>query len=194
MTPAFVDIAFAVRGTTLPSDHRALLAEALERELPFLAADPRCGVHRLKLAQDWVSPRTRLVLRVPVERAGEVLGLAGRELDLAGHRLAIGAGHARPLLAHTTLYAHFVAADVADEAAFLAAAEGELGRIGVRGRAICGRWQSLEAHALVGCSLMVDQLSPEDALVVLESGLGRHRRLGCGLFVPHKTSAAVGAT
>ena len=86
-----------------------------------------------------------------------------------------------------------VDAEVADEAAFLAAAERELKDLGVRGRAICGRWQSLEAQELVGCSLMVDQLSPEDALVVLECGLGRHRRLGCGLFVPHKSSAAVGA-
>ena len=193
MQPAFVDVAFAVRGTTLPRDVRALLATALERELPFLAGDARWGVHRLKLAQDRVSPRTRLVLRVPLERAEDVLALSGRELDLAGHRLAVGAGHLKPLLAHTTLYAHFVAADVADEAAFLAAAEHELGGLGVRGRAICGRWQQLEAHALVGCSLMVDQLSPEDALLVLERGLGRHRRLGCGLFVPHKSSAAVGA-
>jgi CRISPR-associated protein Cas6 len=193
MQPTFVDVAFTVRGSTLPRDPRALLAAALERELPFLTADVRCGVHRLKLAEDRVSPRTRLQLRVPTGKADDALALSGRELDLGGHSLAVGAGHLKPLLPHGTLYAHFVAAEVADEAAFLAAAEHELKDLGVRGRAICGRWQSLEAHALVGCSLMVDQLSPEDALAVLESGLGRHRRLGCGLFVPHKTSAAVGA-
>jgi len=27
---------------------------------------------------------------------------------------------------------------------------------------------------------------------VLEHGLGAHRRLGCGMFVPHKSAAAVG--
>ena len=193
MQPAFIDVAFAVRGTVLPREHRVLLAQALERELPFLGADPHWGVHRLKLAQDLVSPRTRLMLRVPRRRAGEVLELAGRELDLAGHLLSIGDGHLTPLLPHGTLYAHFVAAEVGDEAAFLAAVQRDLESLGVRGRPICGRWQSLEAHALVGCSLMVDQLAPEDALVVLERGLGRHRRLGCGLFVPHKSSAAVGA-
>jgi hypothetical protein len=46
---------------------------------------------------------------------------------------------------------------------------------------------------VTGYSLMLDGLSPAASLRVLESGLGRHRRLGCGVFVPHKSSAAVGA-
>jgi hypothetical protein len=39
---------------------------------------------------------------------------------------------------------------------------------------------------------MLDGLSRSAALRVLEAGLGRHRRLGCGLFVPHRSAAAVG--
>jgi hypothetical protein len=46
---------------------------------------------------------------------------------------------------------------------------------------------------VTGYSLMLDGLSPADSLRVLEAGLGRHRRLGCGLFVPHKSAAAVRA-
>lgn len=196
--PDFVDVAFGVRGTAVPRHHRALLAAALEQALPWFARDERCGVHRLNLAHgangdDLVSPRTRLVLRVPRGQAGAALALSEHALELAGDTLTVGAGHMRELLPHGTLYAHFVATDLADEAAFLAAAESELARLQVRGRAICGRWQELEAHALVGCSLMVDRLGRSDAVRLLESGLGRHRRLGCGLFVPHKSSAAVGA-
>ena len=194
---AFVDVAFGVRGTTVPRHHRALLAAALESALPWLAGDDRCGVHRLNLAHDsggheLVSPRTRLLLRVPRERAEAALALSGRTLDLAGHVITTGQGQVRELLAHGTLYAHFVATDVADEAAFLAAAQDELAQQGVQGRAICGRWQSLESNALVGCSLMVDRLAPADSVRLLERGIGRHRRLGCGLFVPHKSSSAVG--
>jgi CRISPR-associated protein Cas6 len=196
--PAFVDIAFGVTGTVVPQHYRALLAAALERALPRFAGDRRCGVHRLNLAhgmggQGLVSPRTRLILRVPRVDAQATLALGSRSLDLAGFVLSIGAGQVRELLPHGTLYAHFVATEVADEGAFLAACESELARIGVQGRAICGRWQALQAQALVGCSLMVDGLTPENSLRLLECGMGRHRRLGCGLFVPHKSPAAVGA-
>jgi CRISPR-associated protein Cas6 len=199
--PALVDVVFGVTGTAVPRDHRTLLALALEDALPPLAGDGRCGVHRLNLVdlahgapeQNLVSPRTRLTLRLPRTHVPAALALAGRRLDLAGFALTIGAGRVRELLPHGTLYAHFVAAGVAHEAAFLAACERELERLGVRGRAICGRWQAIEAQSLVGCSLMVDGLAPADSLRILEHGLGPHRRLGCGLFVPHKSSAAVGA-
>jgi hypothetical protein len=40
---------------------------------------------------------------------------------------------------------------------------------------------------------MLDGLSPEHALTMLEAGVGGHRRLGCGLFDGHKSAAAVGA-
>jgi hypothetical protein len=62
----------------------------------------------------------------------------------------------------------------------------------VRAQPVCGRWQSLERGRLVGCSLMLSGLDREQSLRVLRHGLGGHRRLGCGLFVPHKSAAAVG--
>jgi hypothetical protein len=40
---------------------------------------------------------------------------------------------------------------------------------------------------------MLHGLATAASLRVLEAGVGRHRRLGCGLFVPHKSAAAVGA-
>jgi hypothetical protein len=76
--------------------------------------------------------------------------------------------------------------------AFLRAARAELDALGVPCRAICGRHQVTEAQALQGYSLMLDGLSAAGALCVLQAGLGRHRRLGCGIFVPHKSAAAVG--
>ena len=63
------------------------------------------------------------------------------------------------------------------------------------GRRACGRLQHLDdgAEVLPGYSLMLDGLSTEHALRMLESGLGPHRLWGCGLFVPHKSAAAVGS-
>jgi CRISPR-associated protein Cas6 len=196
---AMVDLAFAVQGDVLPRDHRRSLAEAVLRALPWLAGlQPRAGLHRLNVsgtgvAQVLLSRRTRLVLRLPRERAQEAARLAGMHLDIDGHGLRLGEAHVRELLPWGTLYAHFVATEESDEAAFLRAVEAELETLGVSCRAICGRAQAVEAGRLHGYSVMLDGLSAADALRMQEQGLGAHRELGCGVFVPHKSAAAVGA-
>jgi CRISPR-associated protein Cas6 len=85
-----------------------------------------------------------------------------------------------------------VASAAADEAGFMHEVEAELQQLGVPCRPICGRQQTLEAGTLQGFSLMLDGLSAAAALQLLQRGLGLHRRLGCGLFVPHRSAAAVG--
>jgi CRISPR-associated protein Cas6 len=203
-----VDVAFAVHGgTALPREHRAPLAAVLEAALPWLAGEPAVAVHRLNLSAGGgelalLSGRTRLTLRVPRHRVADALALAGRTLDVAGQALRLGAGQVRELLPFGTQYAHFVAAAPSaaaegDERVFLEQVQAELGVRGIAGRVICGRRQSLRvggsAAALTGYGLMLDGLEREAALRLLEAGLGAHRRWGCGVFVPHKSAAAVGA-
>jgi len=192
-----IDIAFALDGSTLPCDHRSALADAVERALPWLAGAPGAGVHPMNLVRGagrdaLLSRRTRLTLRVPRDRADAACAMTGARLDIAGHRLVAGAAQRREMLRYRTLYAHFVAAGNADEPAFLAAMEDELAAMGVQCRLVCGRRQVDEGGLLKGFSLMLDGLSSGHSLRVLETGLGAHRRLGCGLFVPHKSAAAVG--
>jgi CRISPR-associated protein Cas6 len=193
-----VDVAFALGGDALPPAHRAALADAVEAVLPWLRDMPAAGLRLSATAASdgrlLLSGRTRLVLRVPRDRAGESVALEGAALALDDARLHVGPGRARELLPFGTLYAPLVAAAAGDdEAAFLRAVSAALGAIGVAGRAICGRRQSAEGGALQGYGLMVDQLDAEDSLRLLEAGLGPERRLGCGLFVPHRSAAAVGA-
>ena len=45
---------------------------------------------------------------------------------------------------------------------------------------------------LAGFSLMLHGLSAEQSLTAQAHGIGLHRKLGCGVFVPHKSVAAVG--
>jgi CRISPR-associated protein Cas6 len=185
-----------VEGDTLPGDYRFALADALEAALPWLAGSPTAGVHRLNLVgsggeEPIVSRRTRLALRVPRERAGDAAALAGAELFVAGHRLRVGAARPRELQHHATLFAHVVAGGE-DELGFMQAVNAELSSLGVQCRAICGLRHVLEGGRLAGYSLMLDGLSPDQSLTMLETGIGGHRRLGCGLFVGHKSAAAVG--
>jgi CRISPR-associated protein Cas6 len=199
--PTMVDVAFALSGWGLPRSYPRALAEALARRLPWLAAEPDAGVHRINLAAGGaavalLSGRSRLTLRVPRARVEALAALVGLRLDLGGEALHIvGAPQQRELLPHGTLYAHVVAAaGDDDEAAFLADVGAELAALGVAARSICGRLQSIGQgdQARPGYSLMLDQLAPEAALRVLERGIGPHRLWGCGLFVPHKSAAAVG--
>ncbi len=197
-----IDLVFPAQGASLPRDHRAALAAALARELPWLGVEPGTGVHRVNVVAGsgepaLLSARARIVLRVPRERSGAVAAqLSGLTIELGGERLRLGAPQLRELLPHRTLYAHFVASTAGDdEAAFLAEVGAELERLGVDCRVVCGRRQQVHTDRglLSGFSLMLDGLERGDALRVMRLGLGPHRGLGCGLFIPHKSAAAVGA-
>lgn len=196
-----VDVSYALSGQALPRDHRPALAAALERLVPWLADPALAGLHPIKVASGsdataLLSRRSRLSLRVRRERLAELAPLAGATLQVGDCMLRLGeVPVVRELLPHGTLYAHLVAAANDDEMAFLAAVSDELGALGAPCRSICGRRQVIDfdGQPLTGFSLMLDGLTPAASLRVLESGLGRHRRLGCGLFVPHRSAAAVSA-
>ena len=197
--PSRVDVAFPLQGHALPRDHRLALAQAVAQVLPWLADDPQAAVHPVKLVHGsgepaLLSARSRLVLRVGRERAAELQVLTGSTLRVAGSELTLGEPQLRELLPHTTLYAHFVDAGDADEAGFLDAVGAELQQLEVSCHRVCGREQAWSGpqQALHGFSLMLHGLRAAAALRVLEHGLGAHRLLGCGVFVPHKSAAAVG--
>lgn len=201
--PALVDLAFPVHGDAPPRDHRAALAHALAARLPWLGADAGTGVHAMNLVGGdgplgLLSRHTRLTLRLARERAAAAAqALTGAEIDLGGSRLRLGAPTLRELQPHRTLYSHFVVVTAAgdDEGAFLAVVQAELQALGVACQAVCGLPQHVhgETGPLPGFSLMLDGLSPAHALRILNAGLGAHRRLGCGIFVAHRSAAAVGS-
>lgn len=193
-----LDLRFAISSGRLPPAHAQAIAAALEAALPWLAATPRCGVHPLKLAaggtEPLLSPRTRLTLRVPRLRSRDAAGLAGRDLPLHDGHLLLGAAQPHELLPWSALYADCVLApDGTGELAFVQAVRAELDALGIAGRLICGLPRRAADGTVRGWSLMVDRLSQTDSLALQQHGIGAGRRCGCGLFVPHRSAAAVGA-
>lgn len=194
-----VDMVFPLAGQSLPRDHAQPLQQALLQALPWLAEDPQAGIHPVKVvpgneAQAWLSQRARLLLRLPRQRVDAAAELAGQTLALADGTLRLGVPHLRELLPHATLYAYAVAAPSDDEADFLLAVDAELAQLQVRSQRVCGKRHSRQLHGrdMTTFSLMLHALSPAHALRIQEHGLGPHRLLGCGIFVPHKSAAAVG--
>jgi CRISPR-associated protein Cas6 len=194
-----IDMVFPLEGHSLPRDAAPALRAALQQEMPWLEQAPLAGIHPLKLVPGTdddalLAQRTRLLLRLPRERFDDAAGLAGRTLQLGGHAVTLGQPHARELLPHRTLYAYEVAAEVDDEMAFMQAMNSEMESLAVRSQLICGKRQQRDwpGGALTTFSLMLHGLTASDSLRLQEIGLGRHRLLGCGVFVPHKSAAAVG--
>ncbi len=199
-----VDLVFAVRGRTLPSDHAWALAGAVGQALPWFADEPGAGLHLVHAAASgngWWSPedddegviylsrRTRLALRLPQGRVADARALEGATLDVGGHPIAVGTGQVHLLSPLTTLYARHVVADQADENAFLDGVARELGEIGVTcRRMVCGRsrhFRGSEGRVLTR-SLMLDGLAFDESQLLQRRGLGPGRHHGFGLFIPHK--------
>ena len=196
---AMVDVVVPLRGAELPRDHRWLLSMSLADEARWLAEEPGAGVHEVRLAPGngewgWLSGRSRLGVRVPQARAAALSALAGRRLQVDSCAVLLGEPARRELLPHRTLYAPFVDAGAADEPGFVAAMRRDLATMEVDCQLICGRARRVRSPhgGLRGFSLMLHGLAPDEAMRVLQAGLGPHRLMGCGLFVPHKSAAAVG--
>jgi CRISPR-associated protein Cas6 len=199
-----VDAVFAISCRSLPVDHAYALSQAIQAALLWFAQEPGAGLHTVygaASASGWMRPegadallqlshRAKLALRLPRHRLDDAAALLGRTLQVAGWPLRVDRLSLRPLSRITTLFSRCVVlAAAGDEPAFLAAAAGELGALGINpGIMLCGRVTPVAtpAHTYHARSLMVAGLTPEQSLALQQHGLGAERMLGCGVFIPHK--------
>ena len=191
------DVVFAIAGTSLPAEHAYALWREIVGWLPWFENEPGAGIHPLRAAPGTgesvlLARRAKLVLRVPRERLPDALALAGRSLAI-GTGLEVGAPVERPLRPWATLHAQRVALGVVDEVAFGDEIMRRLAAQGVRGECMTGRrrMQRAGARDIEGYSVVLHGLRPEDSLRVQSEGIGADRALGWGIFIPHKSIAAV---
>lgn len=210
-----VDVLFSVDCKRLPVDHAYALTAALQQTAPWIAEnDSGIAVHAIHVAgsqNGWerpehgtdqyliVSKRTKLTLRVPREHLDTLVeDLEGKTLDVAGCSLRIRSGKVRPLSKEKTLFSRYVVAIPDDtEESFLDWAVKELRGQGIRVRkALCGKTTPLTVPegVLRTRSLMLADLSSEESARLQQQGLGPHREMGCGIFIPHKGIDAVRKT
>jgi hypothetical protein len=104
--------------------------------------------------------------------------------------MRVGALAPRPLLRIASLFSRGVIFEgAADESAFVAAAIEALRALGVESSTmLCGREVTLATpqRSYRTRSLMVTVATPAQSLELQRHGLGEARKLGCGLFIPHK--------
>lgn len=200
-----VDLVFQIDCATLPVDHAWVLLQEIRRALPWFGDAPSEGLHiihgadsgngweRPQASDDllYLSRRVKLILRLPRERVEPAQALSGNILDLDGHRMAVGQSKVRNLGMTNFLYSRYVVGpQSASEDQFITWAVQELTALGVSCKKIlCGKSCRLSTgeQQLETRSLMVANLSFQDAVTLQESGIGPHRSMGCGLFVPQKS-------
>ncbi|MBZ0104579.1 MAG: type I-MYXAN CRISPR-associated protein Cas6/Cmx6 [Sulfuricella denitrificans] len=182
----------------LPIDHGFYLYSEVARLLPWFPDEPLGGVHAIPGADTGhgeliLSRRTKLTIRIASARLPELLQLTGKTINIDNHMLTIGAGKMRPLSQHTPLFAHCVATGSEDELDFTNDIIRLLDEMKIDSRFICGKRQTIRTQDgnVSGFSLMLHGLPLEHSLLIQQQGLGKYRKIGCGIFIPHKSITAL---
>lgn len=160
--------------------------------------EPGFGIHAIQGAATQndellLNHRSRMMIRAAKSRVETLQALSGQTIRLGRAQLTFGNMRLKPINLHTPLYAHCVTTGGDDEASFNRAVMEELDHLNIDARFICGRRQTIRLPDgdIYGFSLMLHGISVPDAVRIQESGLGLHRRLGCGIFIPHKSIKAL---
>ena len=197
-----IDLAFDVRGTTIPLDYGYALFSSLCRIVPGLHGDRRVGVHPIRGVRQapqrlTLVPQSKLRLRMPSELIGGYLAIAGADLDLDGSSVRVGIPRMEPLIPSPLLTSRLVTIGrLFEPSAFAASLRDQMSSLGVAGElaflpspdpAHAGepsrRVIRIKEKRIVGFAVSVSGLTAEESLFVQEKGLGSRRRMGCGVFV-----------
>ncbi len=199
-----VDVVFGISCRTLLVDHAYALSQSIQRALPWFVDEEIAGLHIIHSADSgngWTRPgdpqallylshRIKLILRLPKPRIGEAGALLGQTLDVDGHAMRVDKMTVRPLWRITTLFSRYVAITTEDdEAVFLKAAVDQLNALGIRPvKMLCGLMAMIAtpSGSLRTRGLMLADLTFDESMLLQQRGLGPQRKLGCGLFLPHK--------
>jgi CRISPR-associated protein Cas6 len=212
-----LDVGFRLLGDQVPVDHSYALYAAICNLLPALHGDKKVGIHPIngRLIGGrmlGIGERSRLTLRVEADRIKDVLPLAGKTLDVGGHKLQVGVPDLRVLMPAARLYSRLVIIKGFTEAeGFLAAARRQLGEAAIKGHASlvdtsaaaaanegrsCGtnstvlrRTLRIRDKTIVGFAMRVKDLTDDDSIRLQEVGIGGRRRFGCGVFTPDRKTS-----
>jgi CRISPR-associated protein Cas6 len=212
----FVDLIFPAQGAAIPRNHGYALYGAVARIAPTVHAAKDIGIFPINgtSAGDGtllLNDRSSLRFRVLADRLPILLPLAGKAMELDGHRLRLGVPHVAALIPAPVLSSSLVLIKLADPGkkdaggvvtpdAFLAAAKRKLVamnidaepgiqkiRTGPRAGQARRRVIRVKDQTHVGYGMIVQGLTAEESIRLQEAGIGGRRLMGCGLFLPERS-------
>lgn len=117
---SFVDLSFRVIGQSLPVDHGYALYSAISHALgPEFHESSGIGIFAIRGLpsgdrQLRLDDNSRLRIRTQADHIPALLKLAGKQLDVAGHRVRIGVPETYPLVPAATLVSRLVVIKLAE--------------------------------------------------------------------------------
>ena len=206
-----VDVSFRIDCKQIPTSHAWELSQALYDALPWIQDEAEAGIHQIHGATSgngWERPpdgeliclskRTRMQLRVPKHRLEDVEQLSGKTLDVSGHKIEVGKMAMKQIDPLSTIFARYIVSEEGvSEDDFLHWIVDQLDARNIQVRKLlCGISHTIEANGenIETRSLMIADLDKTTSIALQEAGIGPHRHLGCGIFIPHKGIKAVGET
>ncbi|MDQ7016758.1 MAG: type I-MYXAN CRISPR-associated protein Cas6/Cmx6 [Gammaproteobacteria bacterium] len=212
LTDEVMDLSFKLIGSSIPVDHAYVLSQSLCEVLPWLEGEPEAGIHLIHVANSangWQRPenpedllhlsrRARLTLRLPKHRLAEAEQLQGQTLNMSLGKLTLGETSRKKLSKLTTVFSRYIEADKnQDEDEFLTSVVARLTAMDISVRKMLSglshRFETPQGP-LFTRSLMLADLDVKESVRLQRLGLGGGRKMGCGLFIPHKGIEAVNKT
>jgi len=206
-----VDLSFDVECKELPVDHAYALSSAIIKLSSWIVNDPNIGIHTIHVAgsqNGWERPihndsnrlilshRTKLTIRTNHDKINALQQeLTGQVLNIDDCVMRLGKAKPKIMSKNATLFARYVAIETLEnETEFLQWVANELQTMNVTIRkAICGKTVEIKTSngLLPTRSLLLADLSLEESICLQQRGLGKHKLLGCGIFIPHKSISTV---
>ncbi len=206
-----VDLSFKLIGRNLPLDHAHALSEGIKAALPWIADEADAGIHLIHVAESgngWFRPedvenellhlsrRTRMSLRLPRQRLDDAEALVGATLDIDGHELKFAEPKIKKFSTMSTQFSRYIVADPdVSEEAFLQFVAEQVQSYGIKVKKLMAgksnAFKSPEGPIYTRSAMLAD-LEPEQAVLLQQKGIGEGRKMGFGLFIPHKGIKSVG--
>ena len=188
-----LDLEFPVLSThTIAVDHGYHLYAALSRVLPAIHADNGVAVHPIRGRQigdrlEQLMPWSTLKLRLPQDKIGEVIALAGQSIEIGNRSVSLGVPTLKALEPSTALRSRLVTIKgFMEPDPFAEAVRRQMDALALSDRCLLtiGKRRTLKIKdkEVVGFEVILEGLLAEESIAVQETGIGGRRHMGCGVF------------
>ncbi len=210
-----IDLAFSIKCKTLPLNHSWALSREILKHLPWVEGDPHAGIHQIHVAESnngWMRPdddeenpllypshRTKMTLRIPIDKLSDTEKLTGITLDIDGHSLLIGNSKKKLFTNAGVIFSRYVLSNHDEsEHDFLSRVSQEIKsktNFNIK-KMLCGKIHIIKTPntKFTTRNLMIADLDSETSIKIQQLGIGKYRELGCGLFLPHKGIKSLNAS
>ena len=195
----YCDLNFSITGKSLPIDHSYSLYAAISKRLDNHLPDG-VGItpvfSPVRAGSYLVLDHSFLRIRTPNEHIGTLLKLSGTQLEVENNRCIVGVPNVYPIVSAQNLFSPFVTfKNALTEEQFLQTATKMLESKGITAKPtiplnskgfIQRKVRSIKGSKIVGFACSIDNLTPDQSLMLLCEGLGGRRHMGAGIFMHKK--------